>query len=256
MLPYRCFHPPFHLHYQRILPGPGFHGPKYGDFPICGITEKTEYCDMRITIGVVDDQRLFMNGLSALIDTFPSFEVTLTAINGQDLLDQLEKSPARPEILILDVNMPLLDGPRTASLVKERYPLIRMAALSVKDDDATIIRMIRAGCCAYLLKDINPVQLELALTEISQKGFYNGDLSNLRARELRQYQDNEPHLTEKERQFVQLSCSDLTYKQIAAKMYLSERTIDGYRESLFEKFQVQSRVGMVLEAIKRQIVNL
>lgn len=211
---------------------------------------------MRITIGVVDDQRLFMNGLSALIDTFPSFAVILEALNGEDLLKQLERSATQPDILLVDVNMPLLDGPRTARQVRERYPLIRMAALSMKDDDATVIRMLKAGCCAYLLKDISPGELEQALLEIGEKGFYNADVSNLRARRLLKYQESEPGLTEKETQFVRLACSDLTYKQVAAEMYLSERTIDGYRESVFKKLHVESRVGMVLEAIKRQIVSL
>jgi DNA-binding NarL/FixJ family response regulator len=209
---------------------------------------------MRIPIGVADDQRLFMNSLSALIDTFPSFEVVLQALNGQDLLQQLEMAKIRPDILLVDVNMPLLDGPRAVQQIQETYPLIRMAALSMKDDDATVIRMIKAGCCAFLLKDISDSELERALLEISDKGFYNADQLNLRARKLVNYQ--EPELTNQERQFVQLACSDLTYKQIAGQMYLSERTIDGYRESVFDKLKVQSRVGMVLEAIKRQIVTL
>jgi DNA-binding NarL/FixJ family response regulator len=245
-------------------------GFKYGEFPVWRNHKKEQYCiqypkqnffypnnkSMRITIGVVDDQRLFMNGLSALIDTFPSFSVTLEALNGEDLLAQLGKSATWPDILLIDVNMPLLDGPRTAQQVMERYPVIKTSALSMKDDDATIIRMIKAGCCAYLLKDISPAELERALLEIHEKGFYNADQSNLRARRLLQYQETEPKLTEKEKHFVQLACSDLTYKQIASEMYLSERTIDGYRESVFKKLHVESRVGMVLEAIKRQLVSL
>jgi DNA-binding NarL/FixJ family response regulator len=211
---------------------------------------------MKIAVGVVDDQRLFLNGLSTLIRTFPSFEVSLEALNGQDLLRQLGACSARPAILLIDVNMPILDGPRTAQMVKDHYPLIRMAALSMKDDDGTIIRMLKAGCCAYLLKDISPGELELALQEIGEQGFYNADQGNLRARRLLQYRETEPHLNEKEKIFLQLACSDLTYKQIAAKMYLSERTIDGYRESVFEKLNVQSRVGMVLEAIRRTLVEI
>lgn len=211
---------------------------------------------MRITIGVVDDQRLFLNGLSALINTFSSLTVTLEALNGQELLRQLQVSDTQPDILLLDVNMPLLDGPRTAEMVRKKYPLIRMAALSMKDDNGTIIRMIRAGCCAYLIKDISPTELELALLEIYQKGYYNADLSNLRARRLLEYKESEPELTEREKQFIQLASSDLTYKQVAAEMHLAERTIDGYRESVFQKLNVESRVGMVLEGIKRGIVSL
>jgi DNA-binding NarL/FixJ family response regulator len=151
-----------------------------------------------------------------------------------------------------------MDGIATAQAITEKYPLIKMAALSQKDDDSTIIRMIRAGCCAYLLKDIHAEELERALAEIQQKGYYNGDYYNVNHRRLINHGEKRAamQITDRERDFLQLSCSDLTYKQIAAQMHLSERTIDGYRESIFEKFKVQSRTGMVLEAVKRQLVEL
>jgi DNA-binding NarL/FixJ family response regulator len=131
-------------------------------------------------------------------------------------------------------------------------------ALSMKDDDTTIINMIRAGCCAYLLKDIHPNELEKALLEINKSGYYNADASNLNFRRLLKKKDEDEKLaiTEKELAFLKLACSDLTYKQIADKMHLAERTIDGYRESLFNKLNVQSRVGMVLEALRRELISL
>jgi DNA-binding NarL/FixJ family response regulator len=211
---------------------------------------------MSINIGVADDQQLFLKGLATLIETFPSFKVVLEALNGDELLKKLQTAVPQPDILLIDVNMPLLDGPRAADKIRQLYPHIRMAALSMKDDDATIINMIKAGCCAYLLKEIHPVELEKALLEIHTKEFYNADALNLTRRRALAMAQAEPLLTPKEMQFLQLACSDLTYKQIAGEMYLSERTIDGYRESVFEKLQVQSRVGMVLEAIRRQLVEI
>lgn len=211
---------------------------------------------MQITIGIVDDESLYTKGLSALIATFATFKVVVESVNGEDLLRRLDVSPDKPDILLIDVNMPRLDGLQVAQEVREKYPLIRMVALSLKDDDATIIRMIRAGCCAYLYKGIWPAELEKALLEVHNTGNYNADLSNLRARQLRQYEENQGNLTDKELHFIQLSCSDLTYKQIAVKMNLSARTIDGYRDSVFKKMNVESRVGMVLEALKRKLVNL
>jgi DNA-binding NarL/FixJ family response regulator len=128
----------------------------------------------------------------------------------------------------------------------------------MKGDDTSIIKMLKAGCCSYLLKDIHPDQLEKALKEISQRGFFNGDPLNLQYRKL--MVNGKPNkaqaVSDKELQFLQLACTDLTYKQIADKMQLSQRTIDGYRESLFEKFQVQSRVGMVMEALRKQLVAI
>ena len=213
---------------------------------------------MTIDIGVADDQQLFLKSLITLINTFPGFQVTAESLNGRDLLNKLQGMPRPPSILLLDVNMPSMDGIRTAAAVAHSYPAIKMVALSMKDDDITVINMIKAGCCAYLLKDIHPLELEKALREVDAKGYYNADHANLnKSRLIRQERANEARaLSEKEQLFLRLSCSDLTYKQIAARMYLSERTIDGYRESVFEKLQVESRVGMVLAAIRQNIVSL
>ena len=209
---------------------------------------------MKIPVALVDDHRLFVESLSTTIDKYGTFEVIIYATSGEELLKKLETASALPDILLLDVSMKEMDGVATAKLVQERYPLIRMAALSTNDDDYTIIRMIKAGCCAYLVKSVSAAELKIALEEIHEQGYYNGDAVNVNHRRLLTYK--EIALTEKERIFVQLACSDLTYKQIAAKMHLSERTIDGYREQVFVKMQVQSRVGMVLEAIKRRVFTL
>lgn len=213
---------------------------------------------MRINIGVADDQQLFLKSLCTLINTFDSFNVVLDAMNGEELLQKLAVSKEPPEILLIDVNMPVMDGVKTAHAISKKYPLIRMTALSMKDDDTTIISMIKAGCCAYLLKDIHPDELGKALLEIHAKGHYNADAANLNYRRLIIHEQKRDYraLTQRELTFVQLSCSDLTYKQIAAQMFLSERTIDGYRESVFEKLNVQSRVGMALEAIRQKLVSI
>lgn len=214
---------------------------------------------MKIKVGVTDDQQLFLKSLCTLINTFPSFEVVVDALNGEDLLQKLATLKVLPDIILLDVNMPVMEGPEAAQRVAEKYPLIRTAALSVKDDDMTVISMIKGGCCAYLLKDIHPNELEKALLEIQEKGFYNGDAFNINYRRLivaQQQVKTGPNITDKEKKFLQLACSDLTYKQIASKMNVSERTIDGYREVLFEKLNVQSRVGMVMEAIRKNYISI
>jgi DNA-binding NarL/FixJ family response regulator len=213
---------------------------------------------MQIHVGIADDQQLFLRSLCALIGTFKFFQVTVDAMNGQELLDKLEQRTLKPEILLLDVNMPLMGGAKTAQKLSQLYPEIKLVALSLKDDDESIISMIRAGCCAYLLKDIHPDELESALMEVHLKGFYNADACNINYRRLLNKLEKTESLglTEKEMIFLQLACSDLTYKQIASEMHLSERTIDGYRESLFEKLNVQSRVGMALEGLRKNLVSL
>jgi len=212
---------------------------------------------MKINIGIVDDHQLFLKSLSVLIESFPTFKIVLDALNGEGLLNKLQSAETLPDILLLDVNMPVMDGASTAMVISSRYPQIKMVALSMKDDDVSVIKMIKAGCCAYLLKDIHPDELEKALTEVYTKGYYNADISNINYRRLiLKTKEEEIVFSDREKAFLKLACSDLTYKQIATQMHLSERTIDGYREACFEKLNVQSRTGMALEALRRNLVSL
>jgi DNA-binding NarL/FixJ family response regulator len=213
---------------------------------------------MKITIGLADDQLLFVRSLSALINTIAGFEVTVEALNGEDLLRKLTLQPALPDILLVDVDMPVMNGVEAVRQISEKYPGIKIIALSMKDDDATIIQMIRSGCCAYLLKDVHPDELEKALRQVDSSGYYNADAYNVNRRRLLSFEEHQKslRLTDREKMFLQLASSDLTYKQIAGRMNLSDRTIDGYREALFEKLNVQSRVGMVLEGLRLKVVRL
>jgi DNA-binding NarL/FixJ family response regulator len=213
---------------------------------------------MKITIGIADDHRLFLKSLSALIDSFSSFQIIVEALNGSDLIRQLSLNTGIPDLLLIDVDMPEMNGQETVMEVSTRWPSVKCIALSMKNDDRTIISMLKAGCCAYLLKDIDPHDLEKALHEVHTKGYYNADASNLNYRRfiLKSKEEEKLQLNDREILFLQLACSDRTYKQIASEMNLSERTIDGYRETVFQKFNVQSRVGMALEAIRRNLVEL
>lgn len=210
-----------------------------------------------VSVAMADDHQLFLKSLSMLVNSFAGFSVIAEALNGKELIDRFEQKKVTPDIVLIDVNMQVMDGEATAKYLSEKYPLAKIVALSMKDDSQTILNMLRAGCCAYLLKDIHPDELEKALIEINDTGHYNADAANINFRRLLTYQNDESlNINEREKTFLQLASSDATYKQIASEMCLSERTIDGYRETLFRKFNVQSRVGLVLEALRRNIVQL
>ena len=210
----------------------------------------------KINIGIVDDHQLFLKSLSLMLHTFANYKVVLEASNGKDLQTKMSSKKTVPDIILLDVNMPIMNGLETAKWITTEFPSVKAVALSMNDDDHTIIGMIKAGCCAYLMKDTHPNELEKALNEIHLKGYYNGDASNINYRRLLKAQQENINLTEKEKIFLQYVCSELTYKEIAYKMNLSERTIDGYRENMFHKFNVQSRVGLCLESLRRKIISL
>lgn len=214
---------------------------------------------MKTLIGLVDDHQLFLKSVSLMIESFGHYDVVVEALNGRDLQEKMKKNTTEiPEIMLIDVNMPTMDGIETTTWLNAQYPAMKLAALSMNDKDQSIIKMFKAGCCSYLLKDIHPTELEKALIQIKEKGHYNSDVTNINFRKLLLQGEEKQDiiLTTKEAQFLNFACSELTYKQVAAEMNLSERTIDGYREALFQKFHVQSRVGLCLEALRKEFVTL
>ena len=213
---------------------------------------------MKTLIGLVDDHQLFLKSLSLMLESFQQYEVVVEALNGKDLQEKLSYKDKIPDMMLIDVNMPVMDGIETTKWLSLTYPAMQLIALSMNDKDQAIINMFRAGCCAYMLKDTHPTELEKALQEVKTKGYYNADTGNVNFRRLLMKADEKPEitLTAKELQFLKLACSELTYKQIADKMGLSERTIDGYRDALFEKLNLKTRVGLVMYAIKNGIVQV
>ena len=208
----------------------------------------------KYSVAIADDHRLIAESLSHLINETPDFEVIIIANNGQVLIEELKNKKTLPDIAILDINMPVMNGVVTARELSIQFPLIKILALSMNDDEASVIQMIRSGCRGYLLKDCTQAELRKALTEIIEKGFHysdfvTGKLFHTIHREEKNAETG-IKLTEREMEFLQYAASELTYKEIATTMKLSERTIDGYREALFEKLQVKSRVGLVLFAIR------
>lgn len=215
----------------------------------------------KVHIGVVDDHKLFRSGLINLIESLDSnYKVTIEANNGKEFLELLELNRPDLDVLLLDASMPIMDGFETAEYLQKNHPTIRVLIISMNDDEESILRMLRLGVKGYLGKDVEPQELREAITSIMNKGFYYTD--RLTGQLILSLQNplKEQHLTsiltEQERTFIQLACSEYTYVQIADKMCLSPKTIDGYRASVFEKFNLKSRVGLVMYAIKMGIVKL
>jgi DNA-binding NarL/FixJ family response regulator len=154
-----------------------------------------------------------------------------------------------------------MDGYDTAEWLVKHHSSVKILALSMYDDELSVIRMFRSGARGYILKDAQPGELEQALDQLVRRGYYHPDfvaemLMKNSGVSLAQKELNQPFLTERERDFLRLACSEQTYKEIADQMCLSVRTIDGYREELFGKLQVKSRTGLVLYAIKQRIICL
>ena len=215
---------------------------------------------MNPKIALVDDHTLLRKGLASLIQSFDTYSVILEADNGKDFINKL-KPEALPDLVLMDINMPEMDGYQASNWLKENYPDIKILTLSMYDNESAIIRMFRAGAKGYILKDCDPMELKTALHSVIHKGFYysemiTGSLIHNINSNSDDHTNGSKSLNEREISFLKLVCSELTYKEIADKMFLSPRTIDGYRDALFEKLNVKTRVGLVLYAIKYGIVNI
>ena len=213
------------------------------------------------TIALADDHVLLRKGLADLVSN-QGYTVLFQADNGDEFLEKLKTNPD-PDVVLLDINMPKKDGYDTALWLKRNRPGIKILALSMYDDENAIIRMLKNGARGYILKDAEPADLKAAIESVLKKGFHYSEMVTGKLIHTINTMDEEDSeikntlgLNEKEITFLKLAATEMTYKEIAEQMHLSPRTIDGYRDELFEKLNIKSRVGLVLFAIKNRIVNM
>ncbi|MBS1527127.1 MAG: response regulator transcription factor [Bacteroidetes bacterium] len=211
--------------------------------------------DAPIQIALVDDHRLFRSGIAALVNNFQKYSVLFEAGDGEEMMRKINPK-LKPDIILLDINMPKMDGITAARWLRNSHPDIRIIVLSMYEDAEKVLAMVRIGVRGYLLKDSEPEEFENALFKVAQNEIYYPpfvtrhlihdfntafDISKLNNREI---------------EFLRLASTELTYKEIANHMCVSSRTVDGYRDALFEKLQIKSRIGLVLFAIKNKVIDI
>lgn len=213
---------------------------------------------MKHSIVIVDDHTLIANALSGIISNFNQFETLYTCENGLDLQEKLQKRP-KPEIILLDISMPIMDGFETAKWIKENYPEILVMVLSMQDDEQSLIKMIRNGAKGYMLKNTHPLDLERALMGILKNGHFFPEWAASKVytsiSENTIHADLKINLSDREIEFLKYTVTEMTYKEIAEKMFCSPRTVENYRNSLFEKLELKTRVGLAVYALKNGYSN-
>lgn len=206
------------------------------------------------SVAIVEDHVLLSQAIGGLVDSFDHFKVCYLCKNGKELITRLEENSNTPDIVLMDINMPIMNGIETTTWITEHFPSIDVIGLSIEEDERTIIQMLRAGAKGYLMKDVEKSVLEMALNEVVTNGFYHSKhVTNILIGSLNGKGNNSTKLKENEIEFMKLVCTEMTYKQIADQMCLSPKTIDGYRDALFEKLDVKNRIGLVIYAIKNKI---
>lgn len=213
--------------------------------------------DTKITIAIADDHAIVRKGLISILKSYPTLHIVADADNGHELIEKITLLPQPPDVVILDINMPVMNGYETTNQLLAKWSSCKVLALSMFDDEECVIRMLRCGANGYLLKDTSPKELYKAITHLKTNQYYYTDKVTGHVLNIAHTANiHRKEMTDREHEFLLLCCKELTYKEIADKMCVSPRTVDGYRESLFKKLNIPSRVGLVMYAIKTGLVNV
>lgn len=211
-----------------------------------------------ILIAVVDDHTLFRQGISSLLAESEEIKIVFDAANGAIMKEKIARHQL-PQVILMDITMPVVNGYDATRWIKQNYPSVKVLALSMFEDDEPIINMLKCGAGGYILKESNASDLVHAIKTIARHDYFLNDLVSGKVLRSIQEEMRAPQpaseLNANEIRFLELCCSELTYKEIADKMCLSPHTIDNYRDALFHRFDIRSRTGLVLFALKNGIAK-
>lgn len=215
-----------------------------------------------IKIIVVDDEVLFRKGIIFLLQREEHIDVVQEAGDGEELLNHLQKMKSLPDIVLIDINMPNVNGVEATKTIRKDFPEIKIIALTSYHTPLFIANMIQEGAASYIIKNAHPDEMIKTINEVAEKGFYYNE--NV----LKVLSDNfspnkkilnvlsSDFLSPREREVLELICLQYSTTEIAEKLFLSPRTVEGYRNSLLLKTQTKNVAGLVIFAIQNKIVNL
>lgn len=213
-----------------------------------------------ITVVIADDHEIFRDGMKALLSKLPNVSLSGDADNGQSLIQLVEK--VHPDVVITDIKMPVMDGVEATKYITKNYPGTSVIALSMFDETSLILEILEAGASGYLVKDCDKTEIKEAIDAVHNKEQYycrhtGNKLLQMMAKTAKKQEEKIPalQLTDKEKEIIQLLCEQFTTKQIAEKLFMSPRTVEGYRLKILEKLDAKNTVGIVIAAIKYGLYN-
>jgi DNA-binding NarL/FixJ family response regulator len=214
----------------------------------------------KIEVVITDDHKLFRKGIRSLLEEFPLIGKVYEAGNGMELLELLKQIDALPDIILLDIQMPVMNGIDTQKRIRKLYPLQKVIILTMEDDEQFIMHMISEGVNGYLLKDAEPDELEEAIVKVVKNDFYfPAGLAQLVLKSTRQkhnLKQDLPEFSGRELEVLELICLEFTAPEIAEKLEISPRTVEGHRRKLLEKSGTKNIAGLVVFALKNNLVFL
>lgn len=207
---------------------------------------------------MADDHTMFRKGIISILNDNSQFSVVAEGTNGLELAEAIGRLKERPDVCLLDINMPKMNGYDTLTHLKSLYPEMRFLVLTMLEHEFVVIKMLRLGASGYILKEDDPNELQRAIRTVYEHKFYHTDLVNGHLISLVQggLDYKKLVLNEQELKLLEYSCSEMTYKEIATQMKLSSRTVETYRDGLFDKLNVKSRTGLAIYAIRLGLVTI
>jgi two-component system response regulator DegU len=215
----------------------------------------------KIKVVIADDHKLFRKGIIALLSDLDFIGEIEEAANGAELLELLANMKILPDVILLDLRMPVMDGVEAQQKIGKLYPDIKVIILTMEDDKQYILHLINEGVNGYLLKNADTDEMEKSIQKVIEQGFYfSEDISKLVMKSLIRKDKNDTAINfdfnERELQILELICKEFTTAEIADKLCLSDRTIEGYRQKLIDKANVKNIAGLVVFAVKHNLVQL
>ncbi|MCI4648916.1 response regulator transcription factor [Phaeodactylibacter sp.] len=218
---------------------------------------------MVMRIALADDEALFRRGIALILEEMEDTEIVFEADNGQSMLDQLARAPVQPDVLLLDLNMPVLNGVDAAKALREQYPELRFIVLTTYFSKSFVLSMLELGAAAYLPKNATPELMQTTVREVVEKGFFYNDevLAIIRENMVKPTRQKlskpfQPNLTAREREVLQLICEEHTTPEIAEQLFISTRTVEGHRNNLLSKLQCRNTAGLVVVALQEGLVEI
>ncbi|MBK7560210.1 MAG: response regulator transcription factor [Chitinophagaceae bacterium] len=214
----------------------------------------------KIKIAIADDYKIYRDGLKVGLSKDDNLEIISEADNGEDLMKLLETNA--PDVIIMDLKMPIMDGMEATKLVRKNYPAIKVLVVTMYEDDKFIIHLMENGANGYLLKNAEPDEIIKSIYAVYENGYYFNDVVNkallkklVLKNNLKPSFNQNIDLTEREQEVLKMICEEKTAAEIAKEIFLSPRSVEGIRQRLIEKIGVRNTAGLVMFAVKNGIVD-
>lgn len=213
-----------------------------------------------IKVAIADDHKIFRKGVVLSLRPYTNIKFVLEAENGEELLQGLPA--AEPDVILMDLRMPLKDGIETTKVVSKLYPNIHIIVLSMYEDERFVSHLMENGANGYLLKNAEPQDIRRAIMDVYEKGYYlNNFVNRILLKKAHSKQkvipslNSEISLSDRERDVLKYICMEFTAQEIAQKMDISPRTVEAIKDRLMERFGSKNTAGLVFFAVKNNLVD-